>query len=197
MDIFTLLILAVGLSMDAFAVSISNGIVMCHTSFRKTLKVAGAFGLFQGLMPVIGYLIGRTFASQIQSFDHWIAFGLLVFIGGKMLWEVFHEDGGDAAPKGDPTDWKTLLVMAIATSIDAMAVGVTMALAGRTGLLEPSYGYLLCSLIIACVTFVICLAGVKIGCKTGDKYGKRAEIAGGIVLILIGVKILLEHLLGF
>lgn len=197
MDIFTLLVLAVGLSMDAFAVSISNGIVMCHTSFRKTLKVAGAFGLFQGLMPVIGYLIGRTFASQIQAFDHWIAFGLLVFIGGKMLWEVWHEDGEDPAPKGDPTDWKTLLVMAIATSIDAMAVGVTMALAGRTGLLAPSYGYLLCSLIIACVTFVICLAGVKIGCKTGNKYGKRAEIAGGIVLILIGVKILLEHLLGF
>lgn len=196
MDIFTLLMLAVGLSMDAFAVSISNGIVMCHASLGKTCKVAGVFGLFQGLMPVIGYLIGRTFSSQIQAFDHWIAFGLLVFIGGKMLWEVWHEDGEDSVPKGDPSDWKTLLVMAIATSIDAMAVGVTMALAGRTGLLAPSYGYLLCSLIIACVTFVICLAGVKIGCKTGNKYGKRAEIAGGIVLILIGVKILLEHLLG-
>lgn len=196
MDIFTLLMLAVGLSMDAFAVSISNGIVMCHAGFGKSCKVAGAFGLFQGLMPVIGYLIGRTFASQIQAFDHWIAFALLVFIGGKMLWEVFHEDEGENVPKGDPTDWKTLLVMAIATSIDAMAVGVTMALSGRTGLLSSSYGYLLCSLIIACVTFVICLAGVNIGCKTGNKYGKRAEIAGGIVLILIGVKILLEHLLG-
>ena len=177
MDLVTLLLLAVGLSMD--------------------VKLAGAFGLFQGLMPVIGYVIAHTFAHQIEAFDHWIAFGLLVFIGGKMLWEVLRGGDGDDIPKGDPTDWKNLLVMAIATSIDAMAVGVTMALAGRTGLLAPQYGFLLCCLVIALVTFVLCLAGGQIGCRTGDQYGKKAEIAGGIVLIGIGVKILLEHLLGF
>ena len=166
MDLVTLLLLAVGLSMDAFAVSVSSGILMCHTKWTKSVKLAGAFGL-------------------------------LVFIGGKMLWEVLRGGDGDDIPKGDPTDWKNLLVMAIATSIDAMAVGVTMALAGRTGLLAPQYGFLLCCLVIALVTFVLCLAGVQIGCRTGDKYGKKAEIAGGIVLIGIGVKILLEHLLGF
>ena len=197
MDLVTLLLLAVGLSMDAFAVSVSSGILMCHTKWTKSVKLAGAFGLFQGLMPVIGYVIAHTFAHQIEAFDHWIAFDLLVFIGGKMLWEVLRGGDGDDIPKGDPTDWKNLLVMAIATSIDAMAVGVTMALAGRTGLLAPQYGFLLCCLVIALVTFVLCLAGVQIGCRTGDKYGKKAEIAGGIVLIGIGVKILLEHLLGF
>ena len=131
MDLVTLLLLAVGLSMDAFAVSVSSGILMCHTKWTKSVKLAGAFGLFQGLMPVIGYVIAHTFAHQIEAFDHWIAFGLLVFIGGKMLWEVLRGGDGDDIPKGDPTDWKNLLVMAIATSIDAMAVGVTMALAGR------------------------------------------------------------------
>lgn len=114
MDLVTLLLLAVGLSMDAFAVSVSSGILMCHTKWTKSVKLAGAFGLFQGLMPVIGYVIAHTFAHQIEAFDHWIAFGLLVFIGGKMLWEVLRGGDGDDIPKGDPTDWKNLLVMAIA-----------------------------------------------------------------------------------
>ena len=196
MDLITLLLLALGLSMDAFAVSISSGILLCRAKWTKNVKLAGAFGLFQGLMPIVGYAIARTFARQIEAFDHWIAFGLLAFIGGKTLWEAIRGEN-DEAPRGDPTDWKNLLVMAVATSIDAMAVGVTMALSGRTGLLGPAYGFLLCSLIIACVTFVVCLAGVRIGCKTGDRYGKKAEIAGGVVLIGIGVKILLEHLLGW
>ncbi|MBO5928960.1 MAG: manganese efflux pump [Clostridia bacterium] len=194
MDILTLLLIAIGLSMDAFAVSVSNGIFMKTISPAPALKVAGAFGLFQGLMPIIGYAVASVFANTIIAFDHWVAFGLLVFIGGKMLWEVLHETE-DETPKGDPTHWRTLLVMAVATSIDAMAVGVTMAL-GRTGLLAPSWGFLMCSAVIAVITFVFCLCGVYLGCRTGNCFGKRAQIAGGIVLIGIGIKILLEHLLG-
>ena len=196
MSLWELLILAVGLSMDAFAVSVCKGLSVKKLKAKHMLIVGAYFGGFQALMPLLGYILGIQFQSMIQQFDHWIAFGLLVFIGGKMLWEVIRGGDGDDIPKGDPTDWKNLLVMAIATSIDAMAVGVTMALSGRTGLLEPRYGFLLCCLVIALITFVLCLAGVQIGCKTGDKYGKKAEIAGGIVLIGIGVKILLEHLLG-
>ena len=192
MDWFTLLLMAIGLSMDAFAVSIGNGILLGKATPAQTCKVAGAFGLFQGLMPAIGYLVASTFASQIKAIDHWVAFGLLAFIGIKMLWDVFSED--DETPAGDPSGWRTLLLMAIATSIDAMAVGVTMAL-DRTGLLQPWWGFLLCAGIIAIITFGICTAGVQLGCKTGNKFGTRAQIAGGIVLIGIGIKILLEHLL--
>lgn len=194
LSIFTLLWLAVGLSMDAFAVSISSGILLCRSRLGQTLKIAGAFGLFQGLMPLVGYTIARLFAVQIQAFDHWIAFGLLAFIGGKMLWEVFR--GGDSEPHGDPCRWQNLLMMAIATSIDAMAVGVSLALMPHTGMLSGSYGYLLCCGIIALVTFLLCAVGVKIGCRTGDRFGRKAEIAGGVMLILIGLKILLEHLFG-
>ena len=194
MDWLTLLLVAVGLSMDAFSVSVSNGIFMKRITPSSALKVAGAFGLFQGLMPIIGYLVAGMFAETIRVVDHWIAFVLLCFIGGKMLWEVLHEGECDE-PQGDPTHWRTLLVMAVATSIDAMAVGVTMAL-GRTDLLAPSWGFLLCSAVIAAITFVFCLGGVYLGCRTGNCFGKRAQIAGGIVLIGIGIKILLEHLLG-
>ena len=164
MSIITLLLMAVGLSMDAFAVSISSGILLCKARWGQTFKIAGAFGL-------------------------------LVFIGGKMLWEVLR-GGEDDAPRGDPCGWMNLLVMAVATSIDAMAVGVSLAVMPHTGMLAGNFGYLLCCAVIAAVTFAICAVGVKIGCKTGDMFGRKAEIAGGVVLIGIGVKILLEHLLG-
>ena len=193
MDWLTLILIAIGLAMDAFAVSISNGILLGCANGKMTCRIAGAFGLFQGMMPMIGYAIAGLFAKQIMAFDHWIAFALLVFIGGKMLWEVFHE--GDEEDHGDPSNTKTLLLMAIATSIDAMAVGVTMAL-DRTGILEPNYGFLICCAVIALVTFLLCIVGVQLGCRTGSRYGKRAEILGGLVLIGIGLKILLEHLLG-
>lgn len=191
MDLLTLFLTAVGLSMDAFAVSIGNGILLGRATPVQTCRIAGAFGIFQGLMPMIGYLIGGLFAAQIVAIDHWVAFALLAFIGGKMLWEALHDE--DEAAGGDPTRWSTLLMMAVATSIDAMAVGVTMAL-GRTGLLAPWYGYLVCCGVIAAITFAVCLVGVQLGCRTGSCYGKRAEIAGGIVLVGIGVKILYEHL---
>ncbi len=194
MDSITLLSISLGLSMDAFAVSLSNGTFLKKASPLQTIKIAGMFGLFQGLMPIIGYLVASLFAAQIVAIDHWIAFALLLFIGGKMIWETLHE-GCDDEPIGNPTGWRTLLLMAVATSIDAMAVGVTMAMT-RTELLAPWYGFLLCSAVIAVITFVCCTAGVQLGCKTGSCWGKRAEIAGGVVLILIGIKILLEHLLG-
>lgn len=192
-DWLTLLLMAIGLATDAFAVSISNGMLLGRATLSQTVKIAGAFGVFQGMMPVLGYLFASLFAAQIVAVDHWIAFALLVVIGGKMLWEVFF--GKEEESSGDPTHWRTLLLMAVATSIDAMAVGVTMAL-DRTGLLEPAWGFLLCAGVIAAVTFALCLAGVQVGCKTCGKFGKRAQIAGGLVLIGIGIKILLEHLLG-
>lgn len=193
MDWPTLLLVAIGLATDAFAVSISNGIFLGRATLPQSTKIAGAFGLFQGLMPVFGYLLASLFAAQIVAVDHWIAFGLLAFIGGKMLWEVFF--GEEEEQGGDPLHWRTLLLSAVATSIDAMAVGVTMAL-GRTGLLSPDWGFVLCAAVIALVTFVLCLIGVQVGCKTGSCFGRRAQIAGGLVLIAIGVKILIEHLLG-
>ena len=196
MDIWTLLIMSVGLAMDAFAVSVSNGIVLCHTCLSKTVKISGSFGFFQGLMPLVGYMIARSFADKIQAFDHWIAFLLLAFIGGKMLWEVVHEEEEDV-PHGDPCDWKNLLIMSIATSIDALAVGASLAVMPQTGLLAYTWGFLICCGVIAAVTFIICFAGVKIGCRTGNLFGKKAEIVGGIVLIAIGLKILLEHLGAF
>ncbi len=192
MDILTLFLIAVGLSMDAFAVSVSNGMVLCRAKARSVIKIAGSFGLFQGLMPLIGYTIARTFADKIAAVDHWIAFLLLAFVGGKMLWEALH-GGQEECPHGDPCSWKNLLVMSIATSIDALAVGASFAVMPREGLLAPSYGYLLCCLAIAAVTFVLCCAGVVVGCRFGNLFGKKAEIAGGIVLIAIGIKILLEH----
>ena len=194
MAIWELILLAVGLSMDAFAVAVCKGLAMQKVTAKGVLTVGGWFGGFQALMPCIGYFLMAAFQKYITAFDHWIAFGLLAFIGGKMLWEVFFgedEEGG----KDNPLQWKTLLLSAVATSIDAMAVGVTMAL-GRTGLLTHDLGFLLCAAVIALVTFALCLIGVQVGCKTGSCFGRRAQIAGGLVLIGIGVKILIEHLLG-
>ena len=139
MDIWTLLLMSAGLAMDAFAVSVSSGIVLCHTCWRQTVRISGSFGFFQGLMPLIGYTIARTFADKISAFDHWVAFGLLAFIGGKMLWEVFR-GGEEDLPGGDPCSWKNLLVMSLATSIDALAVGASLAVMPRTGLLIHSWG---------------------------------------------------------
>lgn len=192
MDILTLLFIAVGLSMDAFAVSVSSGMILCHTKMRRVLKIAASFGLFQGLMPLIGYTIARTFADKIEAVDHWIAFLLLAFVGGKMLWEALR-GGEEECPHGDPCSWKNLLVMSVATSIDALAVGASFAVMPREGLLGPAFGYLLCCAVIAVVTFLLCIVGVEVGCRFGNRFGKKAEIAGGIVLIAIGLKILLEH----
>lgn len=190
MGIAYLLLIAVVLSMDAFAVSVSSGMVLCFTTMRQNLRIAGSFGLFQGLMPLFGYTIARTFSSRIESLDHWVAFGLLSFIGIKMLWET---RGKQEIPSGDPSRWDSVLLMAIATSIDALAVGASLAILPQTGMLALPYGFVICCAIIAIITFLLCLCGIIIGCRFGNLFGKKAQVFGGIILIGIGLKILIEH----
>ncbi|MCI8554783.1 MAG: manganese efflux pump [Clostridiales bacterium] len=192
MDILTLLLIACSLAMDAFAVSVGSGMLMSRARWRPTLKIAGTFGFFQALMPLIGYGVASTFAEYIQAVDHWVAFILLGFIGGKMLYDALTETE-DTSGRANPCDGKNLFVMAIATSIDALAVGASFALMPPVGMLAPPVGFLFCCALIGLVTLVLCVIGVLLGCRTGGLLGKKAEIAGGVVLILIGVKILLEH----
>ena len=184
MEFLELLLLGVGLSMDAFAVAICKGLKMPKLNYKQTALIALFFGGFQALMPLIGWLLGTQFEKYITEFDHWIAFGLLLFIGGKMIWEAVK--GGEEDEDDGKFDIKELFLMAIATSIDALAVGITFAFL-NTDIWSSIT-------IIGCTTFVISAFGVFVGHKFGAKYKTKAEIAGGIILILIGVKILLEHL---
>ena len=178
-----LFILAVGLSMDAFAVSVCKGLSIRNLKLRHAVIVGAWFGAFQALMPAVGWLLGSAFANLIESVDHWIAFVLLSLIGGNMIREAFSHEEEEADPSLAPV---TMLLLAVATSIDALAVGVTFAFL-RVDILPAV------TLIGAC-TFLISAAGVKIGNVFGSRYKSRAELAGGAVLVLIGVKILLEHL---
>lgn len=184
----TLLLMGIGLAMDAFAVSICKGLAMRKVNKKQCFVIALFFGGFQALMPAIGWLLGSRFEQYIVSVDHWIAFILLGFIGGKMIWEAIREkEDQDIVEQLDPPlNIKELLVMAVATSIDALAVGITFAFLG-TPILEAS-------LIIGVTTFVICVIGVYVGNFFGSKYKRKASIAGGIILVLLGIKILLEHL---
>ena len=186
MDFFALLLLALGVSMDAFAVSICKGLAMKKAGLREGLICGLWFGGFQALMPVIGYYLGTLFSKQIEAFDHWIAFGLLVLIGINMLKEAFEKCECCENETAD-LSVKTMFVMAVATSIDALAVGISLAMAGNVNIWTAV-------LLIGTVTCGMCTAGVKVGNVFGSRYEKRAEIAGGIILILLGVKILLEHL---
>lgn len=188
MGIIELFLISVGLAMDAFAVSICKGLNMKKINYRNAGIIALFFGVFQAVMPLIGYLIGSRFQSYIRSVDHWIAFVLLALIGGQMIWEVCH--GGDEENGGEDEEKlsiKQLFLLAVATSIDALAVGITFALLEGTDIK-------ISVIIIGTVTFIISFAGVVIGNRFGNKYEKRAQIAGGIILILIGFRILLEHL---
>ena len=176
------LVMAVGLAMDAFAVSLCKGLTLRQYQFRYSILTGSWFGGFQALMPVIGYLLGARFQSAIASVDHWIAFVLLVLIGGNMIREAM---GGEE--EMDPSfSFRAMLPLAVATSIDALAVGVTFAFL--------QVNILLAVLMIGIVTFLIAGAGVKIGQVFGTKFKAGAEIFGGAVLILLGIKILLEHL---
>ena len=183
MEALEIILIAIGLAMDAFAVSICKGLSMKKMSWKKALIVGTYFGVFQGIMPVIGYFLGSTFESLVTKIDHWIAFGLLVFIGINMLKEAFAKDEEN---QNDSVDFKTMVVLAIATSIDALAVGITFAFL-QTNIL-------LAALCIGIITFGVCVIGVKIGNKFGDKYERKAETVGGLILIFMGIKILLEHL---
>ena len=183
MSLFELLFLAIGLSMDAFAVAICKGLSMQQFNQKHAAIIALYFGAFQALMPAIGYLLGSRFQQSITAYDHWIAFILLALIGGNMVKESFDHETETSSPS---IHFKEMLILAIATSIDALAVGVTFA-------------FLQVSLIpavstIGIITFLISVLGVKVGNVFGTKYKSKAEFAGGLILIVIGGKILIEHL---
>lgn len=188
MGIVELLLTAIALSMDAFAVSVCKGLGMRRMRYDQALVISLYFGVFQALMPLIGWLLGTSFSRYIQEFDHWIAFVLLAFLGGKMLWDVFHEkEDGEQESAERRLDHRELFMLAIATSIDALAVGIAFACLDVNIWSSIS--------IIGVTTLVISFAGVWIGNRFGNRFQKKAEIAGGLVLILIGVKILAEHLI--
>ncbi|HRZ86320.1 MAG TPA: manganese efflux pump MntP family protein [bacterium] len=184
MDPITLIFIALGLSMDALAVSVASGIAIRDSRLSRALKMAFFFGAFQAVMPVIGWLAGLSVRGHIEHFDHWVAFGLLAFIGGKMIYEAFKIE--EAEKGSDPFSLFVLFGLAVATSIDALAVGLSMALL-NVSIVAPV-------LVIGAVTFALSFAGVIIGEKAGHFFEKKLEIAGGLVLIAIGAKILLEHL---
>lgn len=180
MGFLELFLIGVGLSMDAFAASVCKGLGMDRLRWRQGAVLALSFGGFQALMPLLGWLLGRRFEAYITSVDHWIAFLLLGVIGGKMIWDAFHpeeESGG--------FDLRELLALSVATSIDAMAVGITFAF-----LQAP---ILSAACLIGCTTFCLSLMGVWVGFRFGSRWREKATLAGGAILILIGLKILLEH----
>lgn len=183
MGILEIVLLGIGLAMDAFAVSICKGLSMKKMNWKNAMIIAFYFGVFQAIMPAIGYFLGTTFESFVTAVDHWIAFILLSFIGGNMIKESFNSEDED---KNDRVDFKTMIVLAIATSIDALAVGITFAFFDVNVIVAVS--------IIGVITFFISLLGVKVGNKFGDKYQNKAELMGGILLVLLGIKILVEHL---
>lgn len=183
MGTFELILIAIGLAMDAFAVSICKGLAMCNMSFKKANICGIYFGLFQGGMPLLGYLLGYKFQHSIESIDHWIAFCLLCIIGGKMIYEAIKDDEEEVS---SDTGFKEMIILAIATSIDALAVGITFAFL--------NVNILLAVCLIAGITYILSVIGVKIGNIFGCKYKTKAELFGGLVLIFIGLKILLEHL---
>jgi len=187
MNLFLVFVVALALAMDAFAVSV--GISLSHETItkRQTLRLASHFGFFQFMMPLIGwYAAQNIFVKYIEPFDHWIAFGLLVIIGGKMIYESFKRGKKIKNIKADPTKGLSLLLLSVATSIDALAVGLSLA-ALHVAILYPA-------VVIGLVAFFMTVLGVKIGPLLGQLVGKRAELLGGLILILIGVKIILDHL---
>ena len=187
MGIWELLVLAVGVSMDAMAVSICKGLAMKKATLKNAMTCGLWFGGFQALMPLIGFFLGTIFADAIRAFDHWVAFILLGIIGINMLKEAF-EKGDSCSVQDADLSFKTMLLMAIATSVDALAVGISLAM-----VLEVSQIFLAVALI-GLMTCSLSALGVKIGNVFGCKFEKRAQIAGGVILILLGTKILLEHL---
>ena len=182
MDWLTLLLVGIGLSMDAFAVSISCGIASAVVRFRHAFRIAFTFGLFQAVMPLAGWAAGMGFRSIISAFDHWIAFGLLLIIGLKMMREALRGCPG----KLDAADWRILLTLSVDTSMDAMAVGLSFAML-EISIVTPV-------LIIGLITFALSFAGVYLGDRVGDRLGRKVEVLGGLILIGIGIKILVEHL---
>ena len=183
MNLLSILIIAVGLAMDAFAVSITCGLTLNKLKIKHAFAIALSFGFFQGAMPIIGWLAGVGFRDFISNIDHWLAFGLLVAIGGKMIYESFKLE---SSVKNRELSWNFLLFLSIATSIDAFAVGLSFSFL-NVKIITPAC-------IIGIVTFILSMAGVVIGKKVGHLFERKIEVFGGVILILIGLKILLTHL---
>jgi len=187
----TYILVALGLSADAFAVSVSSGICVKELKFRHALRASLVFGFFQFGMPILGWILGGTFKIYIEKFDHWIAFALLAFVGGRMLKEAFEIEepsscSDEEAKKKSILNWGTLVVLAVATSIDALAVGLSYSMLGELILIP--------ALIIGSITFIVCMIGTEFGKRLGARFERWAEVFGGLVLIGIGVKILAEHI---
>ena len=185
MNYFTVIGIGIGLAMDALTVSIANGLITKNLKFSYAFRLAFSFGFFQAIMPVIGWAAGLSFRSYIQSVDHWIAFGLLSFIGGRMILEALGSSNGKRST--DCSTLPTLILLSFATSIDALAVGLSFSML-KINIITPA-------LIIGIVTFIICIIGIYIGNRIGHFFEKKIEFVGGVILILIGLKILGEHLL--
>ena len=187
MGFWELFLLAIGLSMDAFAVSLCKGLSVEKVKLKNMLSCGIWFGGFQALMPLIGFFIGSLFAEYIVAIDHWVAFVLLAFIGANMLKEAFSKCEDCNSEKDSDFSIKTMFIMAVATSIDALAIGVSLSMAGDVDIW-------LSIALIGVVTFILSALGVRLGAVFGAKYKKKAELLGGVILIVLGLKILLEHL---
>jgi len=185
LDFISILIIALGLSADCFAVALGGGFSIKKISVNQVLRISFSFGIFQAIMPAIGWLVGNSFAELIESFDHWIAFGLLVFIGGRMLWEFLHPEK-EAKKDVDITRGIRLLILSIATSIDSLAAGLSFAF------LEVNIVMAIAT--IGIVAFIITAIGFITGRKAGNLFGRWADLAGGVILIGIGLRILITHL---
>ncbi|NPU83334.1 MAG: manganese efflux pump [Syntrophaceae bacterium] len=187
MSFLSILIIAVGLGMDAFSVAIGIGAVRGRVSPGPVLRLSVSFGAFQFFMPLLGWLAGSTVVERISEYDHWVAFGLLLFVGVRMIHESLAGDGKTGGNREDPTRGWTLLMLSVATSIDALAVGMTMALL-KTPILYPS-------VVIGVVAFVMTMAGMLAGRRLASLFGRKVELLGGLILIGIGVQILVEHMM--
>jgi manganese efflux pump family protein len=184
MSLLEILLVAVALAMDAFAVSLAAGATAYARSARARFRLSFHFGLFQCLMPIAGWLLGTTVARSVESVDHWVAFGLLAFVGVRMLMAAFREE--ETAPQRDPSRGATLIMLSIATSIDALAVGLTLAM------LEVGIWY--ASAVIGVVTGLLSLVAIRLGNRIGARFGPRMEAVGGTILVVIGARILFQHL---
>lgn len=185
MTFFAIITIALGLAMDAFAVSVAASIALHNVSGRQVFRFAWHFGLFQAMMPVIGWAAGSYVAEYVHAWDHWVAFGLLTFIGAKALYEAIREKGGEEAQASDPTRGLSLVMYSVATSIDALAVGLSFAML-RVTIWYPC-------LVIGLVAGALSTVGMLFGSYLGARFGRRVEILGGLILIGIGVKVLLDH----
>lgn len=186
MDLLTVLGIAVGLSMDAFAVAIATSVRLYPVSRRQVFRYSFHFGLFQALMPVLGWLAGSSVATLVQAWDHWLAMALLGYVGGKMLKDAFAGGDDEARPAQDPTRGWSLVIASVATSIDAFAVGLSFAW------LQVSVWYP--AAVIGVITAGLTLLGMQVGARLGHRFGRAMEVVGGLVLIAIGVRIVVEHL---